>query len=1104
MKKIKLLLLLFIMIIIGIGGVKAVYLSSINENEQITDVGYVFSTRFSGKYTLSPALNNWKMGKCGSGTKETKNARGCYASSKAINYANLTPGNSKKFLNNESLYIVYYNVGTYYNVETKEKTDVDMKIAITNIIWNENTNASFGFATNSIGVENASTGSKTPAEFIYHIYYYKHGTNQAVQNMKSIINFTDLDYGEQLSIHENNFVKGYRLKTESYIGTPGRNSYYHVYGDEISHRIYIKTNQKLVLDCKNQADGREVDCSTKGGIKKSYLEYNSKSLSKNGISNIEYETFFKKAGSVSVLLNGSTISFGWSGYFTSLQEAPFSKNLESNPYKMVWYKGNNYADKTIDIGSTKNYDVNYTFEFTVPNQDKAWYYSSWTITDKLPSELELKNKNSVYRNVTVKDKLSNNDVTWFFRTFNYDTKCESSTKDCNNGSITFDSDTNTLKLNAGSYYLNKSGNKFYGRTYVVSVKTKLKSSEIKLDETINKKIKNKVEHSYSFIKDGTRYETSSNEVSFNIKNTPASPPPRQSCEEKLNDIKTANYNSNPAINNATKIFNLRKLYNEEKEYDPSHDYTGLFNFKMDGSFTNNIDFSKTVCDKLDDGCTEKTVKDSRVADLPSNGNKNRLQCSGNNLIESGKSSDSRATSDTICYAGDENNNFGSYYSEKLNAYCKVSYEYNLPFTNETVKSGDLLWSNKLGQKINDGYMDLKITCFNSYDMPCSDLSKKSSFILEPEDLQDILPSLQLEWQFNNKYMPEYLHYSLDNVKLEKDYFYNEHKNDENLLYPDYYSGKVDGKDICFARWGADYKVDVNYNTDWYLDSGSGKYYKENNGQYRYAGSGLPVTLLDDELKENLKKEEDASLYIQTLSGELVVDCPYTILNKYFDGNTPKINFRTIDTSDPFPGLSGEGRLTGSNWCLSSSIGTKKYDDDGHPYIIGDINGDGKINSADLTSFDSSKLAADIDGNNEVSSEDCGVNPKSDYCTLKNYIKKSDNNKYLSYVSNCGSKNNLVKNYIINKPDSSSVDKPMYSFTLNAADIKNIREYNKSNAYADFKLECDGGYNCKSTFLTDLIYNKTINGKSISTPVTQDNSKCFGTRNPNGGNEMCTN
>ena len=57
-------------------------------------------------------------------------------------------------------------------------------------------------------------------------------------------------------------------------------------------------------------------------------------------------------------------------------------------------------------------------------------------------------------------------------------------------------------------------------------------------------------------------------------------------------------------------------------------------------------------------------------------------------------------------------------------------------------------------------------------------------------------------------------------------------------------------------------------------------------------------------------------------------CSYTFDKQMIKDNKPNLEFRIIDTRNPFPGKTGEGRIIGSNWCdgegTCTSVGIENY------------------------------------------------------------------------------------------------------------------------------------------------------------------------------------
>ena len=122
----------------------------------------------------------------------------------------------------------------------------------------------------------------------------------------------------------------------------------------------------------------------------------------------------------------------------------------------------------------------------------------------------------------------------------------------------------------------------------------------------------------------------------------------------------------------------------------------------------------------------------------------------------------------------------------------------------------------------------------------------------------------------------------------------------------------------------------------------------------------------------------------------------------------EVLYRTIDVNNPFNKYNGEPRFTGGNWCYY------------------------EINSDDV-SFNE-QIVEDTSISNETTNID-----NTEINNTSSSITTTNNAKY------CRSDNKLVETYIKNRPNSNSKGTPLYSFRLTAANIKEIRNYNKENA-----------------------------------------------------------
>ncbi len=168
----------------------------------------------------------------------------------------------------------------------------------------------------------------------------------------------------------------------------------------------------------------------------------------------------------------------------------------------------------------------------------------------------------------------------------------------------------------------------------------------------------------------------------------------------------------------------------------------------------------------------------------------------------------------------------------------------------------------------------------------------------------------------------------------------------------------------------------------------------------------------------------------------------------------RLEFRIVDTSNPFPGISGNKRLVGSNW-RSISL---------------DFNNDGIVNTGDLN-----LLTLRI----YVEPEFTGV---GDFKWDVNKDGKLDDNdlKYLEWVTTNSSFNTNTNNslnpyiaYIMETTNNSynkDNEKPKYTITLTPDNIKKIREYNETHKYDDFTLNCTNGDNCEMDEFSSYLNN----------------------------------
>lgn len=518
---------------------------------------------------------------------------------------------------------------------------------------------------------------------------------------------------------------------------------------------------------------------------------------------------------------------------------------------------------------------------------------------------------------------------------------------------------------------------------------------------------------------------------------------------------------------------MLNLYDEYYE----DDFNKLFNLKLMDN--NTFDISGVACENY------TFCKDELSSDDGSSSNNNKLFCN-NGEFESSKPSDENIQK-RVCYVGDilqKRKTYGSFYNDDLGAYCSISFNYKTNFEDETLTDKSILWKRNSS---NIGNLSFNVLCEGVYDSSQSQIANReldvNKYIIQ------YLPSYLISWSsFNGKNMDNDSQ-NLILIENESQFFTSK-------------SFDCDESGYCYGTWTGTYVFDIKYTDKFKSYNDSGVLNKNPRYNSTYDNTifyGLPINVNDK------NGEKSAILNISfNYNGTSVnksVQCPYEISNKDPDPD-PKnyqhdFRFRIIDINNPFPGINGLGRLVGDNWCLDSYIGSLKYNDllGNKQYVVGDLNEDSVVSKNELDGIDFSKLnykdniSADVDLDGKVTySENCGESTDTDNCILKRYLDNGNERKY-----NCKSSNYLVDKYIKNSSSSNSDDKPMYSFTITASDIKNIRAYNKLHSYDEFNLKCSYGKYCISEFLTDWIKNGQINGKSVSVRLNADNSWCYNNR-----------
>lgn len=1126
MNKIKKILFIFafLLLLTNPFSAKAFDASYIGKNDPIPG-GFDFTPKYGGKAIFSDAYEKWST-KCDVNSEDNYKI-GC--SKKNNDNAGMLAGfnkntNLKDTNGNAKFYVIYPNVGYY------DDDRIDMKVSLVNIQFNSKVKdhkASFKFGSDKIAIYNwSSDASKTIkglsgaqlAHFVYKIEFFKHCDKydntckyESPGSMKTVINFTDLDPGERISFNKSNLSQIYFLDLNKFIDDFGFSNYSQsfVYGRmatdfgvsieniknedlnrfnhleirELNNRVYVIPNENFVISCKD-SNKNDVECEN---YTDSIIYFNGNG--KNGNSTIDeinktLRALIKRGGMSTVLFKTSSISVGWSGYYTSLQNSPSNPIKEASPTKYVYKinedgsKINIHSDvleKDVTHQDYSDYNLKYVFQQKVPLANKEFKYcdheekdqngnvicsGTWYLWDYLPNEIDYVLFDT--NNIIIRDNNGNNVRDWF----------EISLSDDNVKG------KKVLKIEAKKGIV--SMNEFYGKTYFFEV-------PFKLQKQLGKRtIYNAVSHDYT-LKDKaqTHYNQESKQVYFTLNEKKYA-----SCTEELDDLKQyLNANPNADINVVDALDDLFIKYRKKDKKG----YNKLFNYKVEGNGKINIE--STSCEVV--SCSSVT------------NNSDSLSCNGeNNILKQSLPNDSNVDP-RVCYMGSSYSNNGSFYDEYSDSYCSVSMSYNLKFKeNVAIGKSQILWEG-LNHNSRVGVLNMKISCENFYQGVTSQSINNNLHNLNVKKfINNILPEINYSW--NNENSNLYFNYNgISDISL---------KNGKSQ----YSCNNSTSQPYCYIKWVDDFEIPIEYSSDRHLcvdSNGNFENYSNLQPEIRSTqacawGLNISPNLTLTDIEKNAsglyQKGVDFTISSPLLDNDYNSTCNYFIKNGLFPScvgpNCDKklnLKFRSIDVINPFPGLNGDvnGRYTGSNWCLTSFVGTVRYDNKGIQYLVGDLDKSGTLdadiyNNLTANSFQINYLdnpAADIDGDGVVTiplSGSCDSEPFNDYCVLGAYFDDNFDSKLL-----CLANNSLVNTYIKDAVSSSSLDdKPMYSFTLTSSDIKSIRDYyNKNNSYSDFNLKCSNGENCKSEFITNILNNKINNeGNFVSTSdvLNDSNSRCY--------------
>ena len=937
----------------------------------------------------------------------------------------------------DKFYILYKNVGQY-NGEI-----VDMKITLASIDFGKankesNKSVKLSFSKSQIGVNFIGIEDRS-ANATYRIEYYLHNSS-TLYDIPSVISYTDIDV-EVLGINRKNinsiYVYDLDNGSNSHLDVTGSSKsiknifidYYNSgkdfnylsksknFNNSTSNYVYFFGNKNWTADCSDVNGSvthrSDVNChlyNDDGYIKYSY-EKNGNPTGYNPVIDPRLNNLgdslgkiiddISNAGIITVVYDKAPIEIKTYGWFTGFSNPGFLKLKTKEPKK--------YIIVTNDDGSESKVKLS---EIQVDNF--------------------LFDKEIIYE---IEQYVPNLSEKWYYSMFDiYDAFDKSLSFDI--GDITIFDSSNTNVTEKFDLVKNDAENKiniyakeeelkkesFYNNIYRFRIKTKINnnicSGLCNSSNISSYNIEDKVIRNTAQLQLDGEATKKSNIVTTRFKS--------YKCSDALDGIR-----NNNSLSDIEKMVYLDELYKDFPKYN------NLKNYDFDGS---NLDLSNTSCDivNCDSGSGSNFSCTSGILQTEILGKNNR-----------------------VCYY-DKNDNIGSYYYEDLDAYCSYKISYKLPFRKEKVKAGQLLWMT-LDEYSKIGTMKIELNCeklSNNEDSDLTDIQLKNVIINNDSInvnyiLKDIFSnsSFSIQWKSQKE--------------LSKTMFINDISVDN--LNPD--SVECINK-MCYTSWSSTVdNIDINYEKKLISKGLDGVIYDADDyddDDYVTIGNGLPISY-DEKTSTNKEATLSVNLFGEKKSVKCLYDVQNEIIDICYDGICTydkkfNLNFRIIDTNNPFPGVSGDSkRLVGSNWCEINKIGM--YSVDGK-YIVGDLNHDGVIDENDLNEdyFKAGNLEADFNGDGVNYVENCLSLSKADNCLLESFIN-SNGNYCVGDDSNI-----VVKNYIYDKPSSNSFGNAKYSFVLTPTTINEIRNYNKNNSYADFNLECDKGThdNCVSSFVIEML------------------------------------
>lgn len=352
----------------------------------------------------------------------------------------------------------------YKNVGVWKRKIVDMKITLVDVV---DTNPSskcayhlkelgediadddyirFHIMPKQLGIEVFTDCRSEGTTGIFKIEFFDNNTGEELKDLKSVLNYADID-GDERILLDNNRVKEmiyYKTAEQHFQPIEFSNDYTVLSGTE-RWTCTLPSGMTKDVECikcingKCERNARENTCLDQDG--------------KNG--NNDNCGDCNKSGMVTTLNEGSFL-VGWGGWYVGFSAASLLRIEDPIPIKEV--------DKE-KVKAKDEEEINYTIEQYVPNQSAEHYYKSWVLIDELESILE-----TSIDNIKIRTN-GNEDVTDKFN-------------------IILENNTLTISakqdyVSSDEFYNYATQDEFYNRTFYIDIKAKVSKDTKGLKEIKN-------------------------------------------------------------------------------------------------------------------------------------------------------------------------------------------------------------------------------------------------------------------------------------------------------------------------------------------------------------------------------------------------------------------------------------------------------------------------------------------------------------------------------------------------------------------------------------------------------------------------------------------